>query len=259
MPHHQKDRVRSDFREILAPMVKGPEALTKRRNVRDHLRVGSLAAFGVGVVWAVLFSLIARGPAIWVMWSLVVTFFVSHIVLRRGASRIDRAVVAYAALLGLDILMTALALSGMIVVLHLVQLGHGLLRWFTVVPLLVLALGVIAMDSRQRFTRAADRLLAQHLNRERAEWDAYYYRGNPSGMPGSGRGGCITRLLFVIGPVIGLSLDEIFGRDVAIEILALLLFGLSLMLIRYVLNDVALCLFLSRLEREIGRPIFLRP
>lgn len=253
-------KARSDLKEFLSPMFTGPEALGTSRDIRDHLRIVALGY----LVGALFFTLMlswfaATGSLQLIMWTVVVINFVAYLLLRTGTRQIRRALAAYAVLLGLDALLFIFMLAVTLILLQQSGLARNGLMFQGFVAFCFLTLCVVAaFDLRSLSGPEARERLTPYFDLQRAEWDPLYFRGSTEWKSRSGWRGCLTRLLWVIGPAIGLSLDEVLGRDGANNVLVLLSLLVTLMPLRATFKDLALCLFLIRLEREIGRPILLR-
>lgn len=127
---------------------------------------------------------------------------------------------------------------------------------------LVLGLGTLPATIRSRRMRHGDAVRKGHLrralNKETGTWDPQYDNDDPRDQALLNRPGCLMRLLPWIGPAIGMSLDELFGRAAANRLMAYLAISLGYGFVYFWLAATAAqFLEFRRMEAELGRPIML--
>lgn len=140
------------------------------------------------------------------------------------------------------------------------HLGEEAARWLGAGLFIGLLTLPWAVRARQTwFQRALESgHLSDSLDKRTAKWDPRQDNRYVEDDPRIARPGCLMRVLPWVGPAIGASLSDVFGRATALTMVALLFvlmgYGLFYFKFRYVLTNT---LEFRRLERELGRPITL--
>lgn len=127
---------------------------------------------------------------------------------------------------------------------------------------LLLGVAIIPMATARRIKWISQSMRTGHLqksfDKSRGTWNASFDMDHLLKDPKTMRPGFLWRLLFWIGPAIGMSLADIFGK-----LNALLIVGLGMTLIGYYLlvsiftDMISRLLELRRMERELGKKIRL--
>jgi hypothetical protein len=190
------------------------------------------------------------------MWLASVALIPAYSIL---AAKVARARTAYA-LTSLGILPFVIGTAD-----GALRFGFGLLgppMGLIVAAGLVLGLGTLPAITRARRIRHSEALTRGHLrralNKEAGTWTPYYDNDDPRDQALLNRPGCLMRLLPWIGPAIGMSLDELFGRAGANQLMAYLAISLGYgFLYFWIASTGAQMLGLRKIETELGRPIML--
>ncbi len=192
----------------------------------------------------------------WAAWGIALLLIP---ILLLWAERITRALWAKLIVL-LSIVPTAVASlhGGFLMAVRI--LGNSSTSMVAVGLLLGLATLPLTVRSRRKWHQMAlkEGHLRSSLDRENAEWDPKNDYAQMASKDWVRRPGFLLRLLPWIGPAIGMSLADIFGRSTANVIMALVFIFLGYSL-AYAVIGGALVQFLEfrQLERELGRPILL--
>jgi hypothetical protein len=238
-----------------------------RSLVRFHLR-GPLTGLAVTTVFVPIlgdlpnlilgrreFSLLEWKFGLW-MWVLSVLLLVVYFFVR---NRVKRAITFY-------LLVSLAGLPGVAVFLFgglrafEVGLGQAAARWFVIGLLLGLATLPWSVRARRAWFRRAleSGHLSESLDRHAARWDPRHDNRYVEEDPNFSRPGCLMRLLPWVGPAIGASLADVFGRATSLTLITILSVGIGYSMLyykfRYAFTNT---LELRRLERELGRPITL--
>jgi len=102
--------------------------------------------------------------------------------------------------------------------------------------------------------------ISSSLDEQTARWDPRNDNRHLEEDPRIARPGCLLRLLPWVGPAIGASLSDVFGRASAMTIVTLIFVALGYgLLYANLVYAIINTLEFRRLEQELGRPITLLP
>lgn len=242
--------------------------LTRPRSLRRRMKIGPVVSAVALTIFVPFLGLAFHdvapldGPPI-LGWKLGVGMWLASLLLipaySSAAPKVERAKTAYA-LTMLGILPFVIGTAD-----GALRFGFGLLG-SPAAPIvaagLVLGLGTLPATIRHRRMRHSEALtrgyLRSALNKEIGTWDPQYDNDDPRDDAMLNRPGCLMRLLPWIGPAIGISLDELFGRAGANQIMAYLAISLGYgFLYFWIAATGAQLLGFHKLETELGRPIKL--
>ncbi len=242
--------------------VTRPQSLRRRMKIAPVISAASLTVFVpfLGLAFHEVAPL--DGPPV-LGWKLGVGMWLASIALIPAysiwATKVARARTAYA-LASLGILPFVIGTAD-----GALRFGFGLLgppMGLIVAAGLVLGLGTLPATIRTRRMRHSEALTRGHLrralNKETSTWDPQYDNDDPLDRALMNRPGCLMRLLPWIGPAIGMSLDELFGRAAANRLMAYIAISLGYGFVYFwIAATGAQFLELRKIETELGRPIML--
>ena len=219
------------------------------------LLVPMLGAFEAAIRGEESYSVMEWRFGLW-MWGLSLVLLGFYFAIRH---RVNRAIIFYQL-----VTLAGAPLGAVILVGGLrgfsAHLGVEAARWLGAGLLIGLITLPWAVRARQIWFRAALETghLSESLDRRKAQWDPRQDNRYVEEDPLITRPGCLMRLLPWIGPAIGASLSDVFGRATALSIGTLIFVSVGYALfyfnLRYLFTNM---LELRRLERELGRPITL--
>jgi hypothetical protein len=250
------------------PILKAITRATRPQSLRRRMTVGPVIS-AVSLTILVPFLGLAfhevaplDGPPI-LGWKLGVGMWLASVLLipvySSRAPKVERARTAYA-LTSLGILPFVIGVAD-----GALRFGFGLLgppMGLIVAAGLVLGLGTLPAIIKARRMRDSEALtrgyLRRALNKEVGTWDPQYDNDDPKDQALLDNPGCLMRLVPWIGPATGMSLDELFGRAGANQLIAYLAISLGYgFLYFWIASTGARLLGFRKIETELGRPIML--
>jgi hypothetical protein len=219
------------------------------------LLVPMLGAFEAAIKGEESYSIVEWGFGLW-MWGLSLGLLGLYYAIRH---RVNRAISFYQLVTLAGVPLGAVILVGGFRGFT-AHLGGEAARWLGAGLFIGLITLPWAVRARQVWFRAALETghLSESLDRGKAQWDPRQDNRYVEEDPRIARPGCLMRLLPWVGPAIGASLSDVFGRATALSIGTLILVSIGHALfyfnLRYLFTNM---LEFRRLERELGRPILL--
>jgi len=238
-----------------------------RSLVNFHLRTPLLSLAGTTLLVPMLgalvtairggeeFSLLEWRFGLW-MWGLSLLLLGVYFVIRH---RVKRAITFYLLVSFAGVPLGAVILAGgfRAFAAHLGAAGAGWLGAGLMIGLITLPWAVRARRAWFQGALEAGHL-SESLDEDKAQWDPRQDNRYVEEDPRIARPGCLMRLLPWVGPAIGASLSDVFGRATGLTIGSLLFvfigYGVFYFKLRYVFTNL---LEFRRLERDLGRPIVL--
>jgi hypothetical protein len=244
---------------MLRSLVIGPQSIRAR-----IIRTSLISAVGL-TIWTPflgLGTLIHDGPPIvgWIegvlLWIVAV---IAIPVYYWSANRVKRAMTAYVIMM-LSLIPLSLSFIDAGIRLSYRHLGTISASWILIGLIVGIAVTPLAVSSRRQWFRdAVDHgHLKPSLNPKSQTWDPKHDFVQTELRLASQRPGCLLRLLPWIGPAIGMTFADVFGRSTANTVLIFCLVAPGYAIFQMSLVATLMFYFeFNRLERELGGQILL--